>query len=103
MPNSLLKSCVLFALLLMVSACAVAPVQEMSNARQAVAAAERAGAAEHAPLKLSLAKRLLQAAQQALDRRDYAAARDNAMSARREAVSALRITQGLETPESNPP
>ena len=35
------------------SGCAGAPLQEMSDARQAVRAAERAGAAKHAPEPLA--------------------------------------------------
>ena len=75
-------------------ACAGAPVQEMSNARQAVTAAQQAGADRTAVKEMAEAQRLLQAAQAALDHRDYSTARQDAVRARDEAVKALRINQG---------
>lgn len=95
----MLKYGLLLAVLMVLTACAVAPVQEMSNARQAVAAAEQGGAAKSAPRHLALAKRLLEAAQTALDNRQYTTAREDAAHARQEAVKALRISQGLDSPE----
>lgn len=90
-------------LLLALSACAGAPVQEMSNARQAVAAAEQGGAEKAAPRHLALAKHLLQAAQTALDRAEYSTAREDALQARQEALTAIRISQGLESTDLAPP
>ncbi|HEX5339573.1 MAG TPA: DUF4398 domain-containing protein [Gammaproteobacteria bacterium] len=75
----------------------------MSNARQAVAAAEQGGAAKLAPQHLELAKRLLQAAQTALDQADYRTAREDALHARQEAVKALRISQGQDGSALPPP
>ena len=40
--------CVLFAAILAIVGCQSAPVQEMSDARQAIAVAKEAGAADHA-------------------------------------------------------
>lgn len=75
----------------------------MSNARQAVAAAEQGGAAKAAPRHLELAKHLLQAAQTALDKAQYSTAREDALRARQEAVKALRISQGLDSSDLAPP
>lgn len=99
----MLKYCFVIVFLLSLSACAGAPVQEMSNARQAVAAAEQGGAAKSAPQQLKLARNLLQAAQAALDKGEYSTAREDALHARDAAVKALRISQGLDTPDQSPP
>ena len=83
--------------------CAGAPVQEMSNARQAVAAAEQSGASHKAPKEMAEAKGLLQAAQTALDRGDFGTALEDALRARQLAVKALRISQGQESANLSPP
>lgn len=77
----------------LVTGCVGAPVQEMSNARQAVRAAEKAGAATAAPEVLTEAKQLLKAAQANLNQRDYRAARDHAEGARSKAIEARRIAE----------
>lgn len=73
--------------------CAGAPVQEMSNARQAVRAAERAGATAHAPEELDEARRLLKEAEINLRHGDYRAARDEAELSREKAVAARRVAE----------
>jgi len=73
--------------------CAGAPVQEMSNARQAVRAAERAGAVTYAPAELEEARRLLTEAKTNLNRGDYRAARDGAEQSREKAVAARRLAE----------
>jgi len=78
----------LLALLLMLSACAAVPVQEMSNARQAVDAARKAGAEARAVKELHSAESLLQSAEQALQEGDYKQARKNAEAAQSQAVMA---------------
>jgi len=80
-------------LVLALAACAGAPVQEMSNARQAVAAARQMGAEHAAANEMAEAERLLQSAQAALDRGDYGIARTDANSARDHALKALHIAQ----------
>ncbi|MHB8405775.1 MAG: DUF4398 domain-containing protein [Gammaproteobacteria bacterium] len=70
----------------------------MSNARQAVAAAQQAGAARTAASEMADAQRFLQAAQAALDQGDYSSARQNAIRARSAAEQALRISQGTPHP-----
>lgn len=75
------------------AACAGAPVQEMSNARQAVAAARQMGAEHAATREMAEAEHLLQTAQAALDRGDYGTARADAIRARDQALKALHIAQ----------
>jgi hypothetical protein len=75
------------------AACASAPVQEMSDARQAIHAAEEAGAESHAPEALSAAKRALQSAEQKLAREAYNGARNDAREARRRAAEALEAAR----------
>jgi Domain of unknown function (DUF4398) len=81
-----------FALALMcvgMAGCAVAPVQEMSNARQAIKAARDAGAERVAPQKLSEAQALLEQAEANLQNRSYRDARRNAVAAHGRAVEAM--------------
>lgn len=75
--------------LALLSACASAPVQEMSDARQAIRAAQAAGAAEKAPEPLRRAQALVDEAQRRLQRHDYREAERNALEAHAEAVRAL--------------
>jgi len=84
------------AVLLLLGGCAGAPVQEMSDARQAIQAAEEAGAAEVAPETLQDAKRLLTSAERKLQREAYGAARADAREARRLASEALRVARTRE-------
>lgn len=80
--------CVL-ALATLLAACSAAPVQEMSDARQAVRAAQAAGADQYAPDQLAQAVRLIDAAQDGLKRHDYRSAEQAAVEARRTALEAL--------------
>jgi translation elongation factor EF-Ts len=72
-------------------ACAGAPVQEMSNARQAIKAARDAsGAGElSTPPSLVEAEALLNRAEDSLQKRAYKAARRDAIAARGKAAEAL--------------
>ena len=70
------------------SACASAPVQEMSDARQAIYSAEAAGARQRSPAALLEAQRLLQEAQAGLEAGTYQQARQQALDARDEAIKA---------------
>lgn len=84
----------LFLLLgLGLSACAGAPVQEMSNARQAIKAARDAGAAQIVPQTLNEAQALLERAESSLRRRAYRDARRAAIAARGKASEALDAAQ----------
>jgi len=70
--------------------CAVAPVQEMSDARQTIEAARDAGAAELAGESLNAAENELSRAKQHLERGDYDQARASARRARELAMEARR-------------
>lgn len=72
----------------LLAACAVAPVQEMSNARQALLAARQAGAATHAPQLYSKAEGLLQQARDQLSVGGYGSARQLAEQAKKAAQEA---------------
>lgn len=74
-------------------ACAGAPVQEMSDARQALAAAEQAHAEKAAASDMAHAQQYLEAAQKELDAGDYSAAREDAQLARQYALRALSMSQ----------
>jgi len=78
---------------LVLSACAGAPVQEMSDARQAVAVAEQTLTGKPESPDLVSARQYLQAAQTALDAGDYSTARTDAQLARQLALRALGISQ----------
>jgi hypothetical protein len=86
------------ALLLALSGCAGAPVQEMSDARQAINAARAAGAAETAPEPLAQATELLASAEQALQKHDYRTARRQAEEAHAQAVTALNLASKATKP-----
>lgn len=89
----------LTAITLVLTACASAPVQEMSDARQAIYSAEAAGAAQRAPDTLLAARRLLQEAQTRLEAGAYDNARQHALDARDEAIKAReRATATLHLP-----
>ena len=81
------------AALMLLAACAGAPVQEMSDARQAVAAAEQTLAGKPASPSLQSAKQYLEAAQAALDGGDYSIARQDAQFARQLALRAMGLDQ----------
>ena len=81
------------AVLLAVAGCQSAPVQEMSDARQAITVAKEAGAEEHAGDQLKAAVDYLQSAEGFLDDRKYELARRDAVSAKSSALDALRHTE----------
>ena len=84
-------------LTLMVASCVAGPpVQEMSNARQAIAAAEESDAATLAPDELNSARRLLEEAESHLRDRNYGLAQTSAIGARSRAVEALQASQAVD-------
>lgn len=99
-PRYPVKSRNLFLLpsIVLVTACATAPVQEMSNARQALDAARSAGADQHAPGTLKQAETLLKKAEEDLAAQEYARARNNADAARDAAIKARAESQQKATP-----
>jgi hypothetical protein len=78
--------------------CAGAPFQEMSDARQAIRAAERAGAAQHAPEMLGEARGLVERARLGMQKGDYRQARDDAEQAREKAMEARRLAEASAPP-----
>lgn len=91
---------VLLSVLLYVAACETAPpVQEMSDARQAIAVAKEAGAEEHAAFHLKAAEDYLESAQQALNERAYSEARRDAKQAKMKALDALKASESSEKEE----
>jgi hypothetical protein len=69
------------------------PVQEMSDARQAISAAEQADANRLAPDSLSDARRFLAEAERQLQQNAYGPARMNAVRAKNRAAQALSSSQ----------
>lgn len=102
LTGSVGKRCGLFAILLCValSGCAGIPVQEMSNARQAIRAAQEAGAATAAPGEIEKAQALLGRAEASMQQRLFRQARNEASEARRIATTALEAAQAARR---NPP
>jgi hypothetical protein len=68
--------------------CGVAPVQEMSEARQAIEAARVAGAEVYAPAGYQRARTLMTDAERMLSEHHFSRARTNAVLARDEAIQA---------------
>jgi hypothetical protein len=80
-------------------ACETAPpVQEMSDARQAIAVAKEAGAAEHAAFHLKAAENYLASAEARLGERAYNQARRDAKQAKIKALDALRASDVSDDP-----
>jgi len=79
------------------AACAGAPVQEMSNARQAIKAArDAAGPANSTPASLVEAEALLNRAEDSLQKRAYKQARRDAIAARGKAAEALSSARTVD-------
>ena len=85
----------LLVAVLALSACAAPPVQEMSDARQAIQAAETAGASQYAPVVLRQAKDYLFSAEQKLEKRAYNGARNGARLAKQKATHARSIAETI--------
>ncbi|MDH3646197.1 MAG: DUF4398 domain-containing protein [Gammaproteobacteria bacterium] len=97
-PKTVWRYAVILTVLVSVFGCVSAPVQEMSNARQAIAAAQDAGAANTAPDVLEKAQRLLSMAEQRLQRKEFREARRAAVAAKLQAIRALQTTDGTPDP-----
>ncbi|AOU98603.1 hypothetical protein BI364_12110 [Acidihalobacter yilgarnensis] len=72
----------------LLAGCAMAPVQEMSDARQALLAARQAGAATRAPQIYSRAEALMQRAEDQLSVGGYVSAKNLAEAAKKAAQEA---------------
>ena len=83
----------LLPLVLWFAGCASAPVQEMSDARQAIEAARAAGADRFAEDLMAEANGLLRQAEVELERGDYRSARRAALTAREQAMTAREVAE----------
>ena len=92
---------ILLAVLLTVVGCTTAPVQELSDARQAIAVAKEAGAAEYAADDLTAAENHLSSAEKNLGGRHYSDARDDAVQAKTRALDALKISEENQDTEAD--
>lgn len=82
------------ALTLALAACETAPpVQEMSDARQAITVAREAGAADYAAVELAEAEQYLHSAEERLDLQQYREARHAALEAKYRAQKALKLSE----------
>lgn len=95
-----LRAIVLTALLSLV-ACQSAPVQEMSDARQAITVAKKAGAAELAPNDLQAAIDYLHNAEGYISQRQYKSAREEAVNAKASALEALQASSDKQSETSD--
>ncbi len=84
-------------------ACTDAPVQEMSDARQAIDAARVAGATEATSPDLYAAQAAIGRAQSELESQQYASARFAALEAKRHAAAALNSVQHAEVQRVDTP
>lgn len=90
----LLLAAAVFTTVTMLAACETAPpVQEMSDARQAIAVARDAGAEDHAAAVLLEAEQYLHSAEQKLNEQKYADARRDALQAKSKAQDARRQSE----------
>jgi hypothetical protein len=89
-------------LLLVIAGCVSGPpVQEMSDARQAIAVAKEAGAKELAAAELGEAEAYLISAQSKLSDRSYSPARRDALLAKEKALDALARAESSVENESH--
>ena len=86
----------LIVIMLIAAGCGTAPpVQEMSDARQAIAAAKEAGAEQSAAADFRAAEAFLDSAQRKLSERLYAQARRDALQAKARAHDALSLIENF--------
>jgi F0F1-type ATP synthase membrane subunit b/b' len=92
-PTLVTRALSLLLVCIAIAACTTPPVQEMSDARQAIMAAEDANAAKLAPEPLGDARRFLADAERQIQQEAYGPARMNAVRAKNRATQALRTIQ----------
>ena len=83
----------LFLVFGLLAACVAAPVQEMSDARQAIESAKAVGADDYTNTAMREASLLLEQAQSALESHRYRDARRMATEAKSKAISARIFVQ----------
>src|SRR5882724_3811456 len=89
----MLRLIAMFVGILGLAGCTSAPVQEMSDARQAIAAARAAGATENTSADFYAAQAAITRAEKHLEAQEYTRARYAAMEAKRHAGAALADVQ----------
>jgi len=96
-----LQVCLVLALALL-GACETAPpVQEMSDARQAIAVAKEAGAENRAAFHLKAAEDYLESAEKKLGERAFSQARRDAKQAKMKALDALKASEEFDDSKDN--
>ena len=90
--KTFVQALLLASVTLIVACESTPPVQEMSDARQAIAVAKEAGAAERAAFHLKAAEDYLDSAEQKLSDRQYSQARYDAKQAKMKAIDALNAS-----------
>jgi outer membrane murein-binding lipoprotein Lpp len=100
----MLRLIAVFVGVVCLAGCAEAPVQEMSDARQAIAAAQAAGATSATSPDFYAAQAALGRAETHLQAQEFTRARLAAMEAKRHAAAALANanSQHAETPVTQP-
>jgi len=88
--------------MLFLAGCASAPVQEMSDARQAVQAAAQSGAATAASAEMSAAQTALKLAERLLRDHQYGAARHYARDAHTKALHAQQVAESKTASGKSP-
>jgi len=94
----MIRALALFLALVCLAGCGGAPVQEMSDARQAIAAARVAGAPERAPADFDAAQGAITRAETHLQAQEYTRARIAALEAKRHAAVALGVAEKAGPP-----
>lgn len=84
------------------TACVGYPAQQMYDARQAIRAAEKAGASQYAPEPYAAARSHLKGAETSLHGGDYRTARDEAEQAREKAMEARRQSEAAAAAAPKP-
>jgi hypothetical protein len=95
----MLRTIAVFAVVACLAACVGAPVQEMSDARQAIAAARVAGAQTRAPADFNAAQASIERAELNLQAGDFTRARIAAIEAKGEAAAALAHSEQANGPD----
>jgi outer membrane murein-binding lipoprotein Lpp len=99
----MLRLCALFLSVFYLAGCPSGPpVQELSDARQAIAAASTAGATPSSSPDLYAAQAAIARAQSHLEAREYVRARLAAQEAKRHATAALNGAQRADGAAPNP-
>ena len=96
--QTFLKGLALTVVLSMTACETAPPVQEMSDARQAIAVAREAGAEERAAVHLKAAEEYLESAEQKLNAHEYSLARRDAKQAKIKALDALKASEAATEP-----